>query len=199
MDMLLFAVLILASLFAGPARGQGGVPHPGLLETFLASTHDPPISEKQLGSLSGPNKATATFRAIVAKDPANSRHTVKGLEVVLTANNKSVTLYLDDDRDPDSTIGSLEQFQILLSRLPTHLETRPKMTVGVLNRPGSSPTYCCPRFDAMNAGIYRRGEESGVVIDSGGNPVIIEALFPGQKLNSVVEMIAAGRAWLDSN
>lgn len=182
---------------------------PGLLESFLKRHPDAVLTKRLLGTLEGRGATKATFTAVVASDPADPATKVKGLVVQLEDGDRKATVYVDDDRDEAMHEDSLWEFQRRLERLPDKdkaLEywrragsANSEWTFGGIahNRPADSPRYCCPRNGVLGVGWYKHGEEVGVVIDA-LDPFRL-FYFPGLEMAKVVEMVAAGRAFLNAN
>jgi hypothetical protein len=184
------------------ALPQPSVPAPpGLLETFLADHPDAVLTKRELGTLEGRGATRATFTAVVASDPADPTKKVKGLEVHLEDGVHKATLYLDDDRGEETPQDSLRAFQQGLDRWADkdkvleywrsdgRGESYRDLVISVPNRLGGHAV--------IDVGWYKHGEELGVAIASLSPRVWY--YFPGVELAEVVKIIAAGRAFLDSN
>lgn len=189
-------------------------PPPGLLESFLKANPSATVFRHNLGGLSAPGGASAKFIAVVASDSSQAGHEAEGIEVVLTDGKRKRTVYLDYDPHPDGHSDSLGD----LARNLTFLADGPGkdlcsqqsalqgstengqldfhgVTTAALNRAGSSPVWCCPRFTCLDLGVYRSGTTAGVIISApGAEPVSCQ--FPGASLDEVVKIIQAGRTFV---
>jgi len=206
--------LTAADSLLSRSSGPAVPPPPGLLETFLDRHPDAVLVKKALGTLEGREGTRATFTAVVASDPADPASKAKGLVVQFEHADRKATAYIDDDRDEEIHQDSLRQFQESLERMPKKDEaggnwrpagsTNSKQTFSLdwdfgghaENRQGDSTSYCCPRFAAITIAWYKRGEELGLVIFG---PHLGMFWFPGDQRAQVVEMVAAGRAFLNAN
>jgi hypothetical protein len=192
--------LLVALALASFCQNSEQSSRQGLLGAFLATSRDP-VVKQPLGSLTGPNHAVVKFEALIVKDGVDHQKQSKGLKVELSESGKTITLYIDDVRSADSTAGSLQHFEQALRDLPKSPPKGFETNLGGQSWAGTVPLRNPNGSMIFNAGIYRRGEESGVRLDGSAGPGrdVVVAYFPGVKLSAVAEFIAAGRAWLDSN
>lgn len=200
-----FKLFLIGLVFVASGRihGQTGL---GAVDTFLASNPDATIEKQTLGSFKGTNQAELTLRAIVAKNPAHPASEVKGLEIQLSAEGQTIIKHLDDVRRPDSARDSLTEFEAHLSHLAMHRSDfapgdlrLERTTIAGANEPVGPRPYPCRKCHLFNLGIYRRGSETGITLDIPGDPVFTIAFFPDITREQIVDIIKAGRQWLDSN
>jgi hypothetical protein len=175
---LAIATLVMVSGGQLVSSGESTNWSPGIVETFLSSARHPVVQRRTIATLEGHNGTKVAFRAISVVDSDTQSLSARGVEIELNS-NRTVTTYIDDDRDTVSGADNLRDFATLLNSL--HDEqggaaigrtqtTENGRTAAARNRPGGQVNYCCPRFVSLNAGIYHRDGESGIVLNTAARP-----------------------------
>ncbi len=196
---LLSLLLPIATLWPQAVAGPlpCGTVEPSLLAHLLKSGKNLSVQRKLLGTWSS-GRAKATFEAIIASEPGKPAEKTKGLEIRMEEGTRHATVYLDYEES-----DSLTQFQRNLAFVMRERDrasqdgTVSSSLTQASNRATPSQQTALPRKVVFNAGWYRTGSESGVLLAA------VETCqsfhFPDGKLEKLVEIIAAARAFLEAN
>lgn len=223
-----FALVLATATSSSFAQTHPAVAWKGYLEAFLKNTKNASVERKPVGTLTRPGRARAVFTAVVAWDPSSPDTKVKGLEVRLQDVDLHCSVYLDDNRNRDRVRGEVEDslgyFQEKLAglimlkdkalkeadksrnwpmhRYPGIITDGGSSTQAVNPGDPASPNRLSGPTGGLNVGWFRHGNKSGVDISMVDCPCPLTGhrfLFPGADLETVVDIIARGRALLDTH
>lgn len=205
--LLMMLTAVCCSTAAAQRIRRPSIPNPpGPLETFLASNPNVPVVKKQTGILLGTNQEKAVFIAIVARSPSVPAMELKGMEIQITDNGHTYTLYLD--YEPAASPDSRDNFQNFLRSLADladknavikrFYEQAPNATDA--SRWGTTTGAYTHDFHVhvLNIGWWHTEEGMCVAIDGAGStPGSFD--FPGATVAQVIESIKAAREFLVTN
>ena len=174
---------------------------PGKLEAFLLSKPNAPVKEQPLGALPAPEDSMAKFTGIVAEDPL-SKKKAKGLKVELKNGEHADVVYLDEEGLKElqhSLISQINSQRFIQEHLneysPADLE-EPGVNDAVNQSPATGGWY-----SPLVVGFYRNVDHFGVYLLApwGTRHQTVQLWLPDAKTSQVVDLLAAGRAFLQAN
>ncbi len=198
--MVVVATLLLfhlkgAAIAAQPSRTFHVENEPGALETFLLSTANASVKCQELGTLPAPADAMVKFSAIVAEDPL-SKKKAKGLKVELKNGDQSDAVHLDEE--------GLKEFQeYLASQQEKHLDrySPAELEKPYVNSAVNRSTANGELYVGLDLGFYRHERAFGLFLHApwGTRHHTVVLYLPNATISQAIDLVAAGRAFLQGN